>query len=884
LRDKLFYFGDYQGTRLTTGAKTNVPVPSDAMRKGDFSEAAMIGFNPINGTVHGGGATGGSESMDQRLTRLLGYPVANGEPYYVDGCATNADAEAGKCVFPGQIIPQAAWSPAATGTLKFIAEPTVTDANGKPRFLDQSQPATINDDKLGGRVDWDTQRTGRWSFYYHFDNGSVANPYGAGSMPGFPTTNPYRAQQVLIGDTKSFGSSAVNELRLNYTRNVLVSGQQSQGFGQVSTWGFVEGGATGILPQIASKEHVPGVSLSSGPKFGGYYYSGSYNNSYQLADGFSKIVGRHTMKFGGDFRKLQLNSRYLSHNSGDFQLNGTETGNDFADYLLGAPNYYVQTSDSALDDRSTYLALYGQDSIKLRPNLTANVGLRWEFGTPWADQKGRVETIIPGEQSQLYPDAPEGWVFPGDPGVPPGMWPTKYDNFGPRVGIAYSPGFTDGKMGSLFGGPGKTSIRAAFGIYYSALEEIENLWFGGNPPFAQYWSDYNSYMEAPYAARFGPDIGQRFPFVQAPHGTTGIWNQFLPLNSTQAAWTHNTVPYVQQWNFSIQREIPRVAILTLGYVGNGARHLLGETEANPGDPNLCLSLSSSDDVAPGTPTCGPYGENTIYTRKDGTQVNGTRIMSVTSGRGLNDGLLDFGDVVWVETWHSSGYNALQASLQRDTGPFRFLAAYTWSKSIDDNSGFNDIWTNPYNHKLSRSLSAFDMPQNFVVSYAYDLPFGKLAGSPHRALDGWQISGVTRFTSGFPVTVANFDDQSLMGSQDSGTDFPVYNGNIKILNPHGANHGLYFNRDPAFSAAQLGTWGATSRRFFLGPGTNNTDLALHKITKITEGTSCEIRAEYFNVFNRAMLGLPSGDYNNNMGYIFSTSGDNRIGQLGVKFTF
>ncbi len=877
LRNRLFYFGDYQGTRQTTGAKTNAAVPSDAMRKGDFSGAAAIGFNPISGTVHGGGATGGAESMDQRLTRLLGYTVTNGEPYYFAGCTSTS-----ACVFPNQVIPQAAWSPAATGSLKFIAEPTFTDASGKPHYLDQSQPKTLNDDKAGARIDWDTQVTGRWSFYYHLDNGSVANPFGAGSMPGFPTTNPSRSQQILVGDTRSFGSTAVNELRLNYTRNVLLAGQQGSGFGKVSTWGFVEGGSTGILPQIASKEHVPGVSLSSGPKFGGYYFSGSFNNSYQLTDSFSKVVGRHTIKFGGDFRKLQLNSRYLSHNSGDFNLTGTETGNDFADFLVGAPSYYVQTSDSALDDRSTYAALFAQDSIKVRPNFTANVGLRWEVGTPWADQKGRVETILPGEQSKLYPDSPQGWVFPGDPGVAAGMWPTKVPNFGPRLGIAYSPGFSDGIPGKLFGGPGKTSIRAAFGIYYSALEEIENLWFGGNPPFAQYWSDLNSYLEAPYAARFGPNIGQRFPFVQAPHGTTGIWNQFLPLNSTQAAWTHNTVPYEEQWNFSIQREIPRVAIMTIGYVGNGAHHLLGETEANPADPNLCLSLSTLDDVAPGTPTCGPFGENTIYTRKDGTQVNGTRIMSVTSGRGLSQGLLDFGDVVWVETWHSSGYNALQASLQRDSGQFRFLAAYTWSKAIDDNSGFNDIWTNPYNHKLSRSLAAFDLPQNFVVSYSYDLPFGRIAHSSHRLLDGWQISGITRFTSGFPVTIADYDDQSLMGSQNSGTDFPVYNGKVIYTNLH-ATGGQYFS-PASFSQAKLGTIGATSRRFFFGPGTDNTDLALHKITKITERTSCEIRAEYFNVFNRTSFGMPSGDFNNNMGQIFSTAGDNRIGQLGAKFTF
>ena len=883
IRNRLFYFLDYQGTRETTGAQTNVPVPSDAMRMGDLSGAAAIGFPAMSGTVHGGGASNGSVPMDQRLTNLLGYSVTNGEPYYFAGCTATT-----QCVFPTQQIPMAAWSPAAAGTVQFIQKSNTVE-NGTPYYNNASLAQTLNDDKAGARIDWDTHVTGHWSFYYHIDNALTVNPYGVGDMPGFPATTPTRSQQILVGDSRTFGSTAVNELRLNYARNVSVSGKISAELGKVSTWGFVEGGPTGIIPQTSDLEALPPIALASGPSWANYNPDGSYDNSYQLADSFSKVVGRHTLKFGGDFRKLQLNSRSIAHNSGNFSFNGVETGSDFADYLLGAPSYFEQYSPSGLDDRSTYGALYIEDSMKVRPNVTLNAGLRWEDGTPWADQKGRVETFIAGEQSTLYPDSPQGWVFPGDPGVAPGMWPNKKDNFAPRLGIAYSPGFTDGSLGKLFGGPGKTSIRAAFGIYYTALEEIENLWFSGNPPFAQAWADSNSYLEAPYASRSGPNIGQRFPFIQYPHGATGFWNQFLPLNSTQAAWTHNTVPYSEQWNLSIQREIPRVAIMTLSYVGNQAHHLLGETEANPGNAALCLSVSQTNQVGAGSPTCGPGGENNIYTTTPGQTVNGTRPYSVTSGRGLSQGLLDFGDVVWVETWHSSNYNSFQASLQRDIGSLRFLAAYTYSKAIDDNSGFNDLWTNPYNHRLSRSLSAYDLPQNFVVSYAYDLPFGN-----NRLLHGWQLSGITRFTSGLPVTIQEGNDTSLAGSGGGGSDFPVYVGKVVRTNLH-ATGGEYFNAGASFVAPALGTFGATSRRFFFGPGTDNTDFALHKITKITEGTALELRVEYFNVFNRTPFGLPNGVCNiintgqpcaYSMGVVNSTvsNENNRIGQLGAKFTF
>jgi hypothetical protein len=335
--------------------------------------------------------------------------------------------------------------------------------------------------------------------------------------------------------------------------------------------------------------------------------------------------------------------------------------------------------------------------------------------------------------------------------------------------------------------------------------------------------------------------------------------------------------------------------MTLSYVGNEAHHLLGETETNPGNAALCLSVSQTSQVAEGSSTCGPGGENNIYTTASGQAINGTRPYSVTSGRGLSQGLLDFGDVTWVETWHSSKYNSFQASFQRDIGSFRFLGAYTYSKAIDDDSGFNDLWTNPYNHKLSRSLSAYDLPQNLVVSYAYDLPLGK-----NRFVKGWELSGITRFTSGLPVTIQEGNDTSLAGSGGGGSDFPVYQGKVVRTNLH-ATGGEYFNAASSFVAPALGTFGATSRRFFFGPGTDNTDFALHKITKITEGTAVEIRAEYFNVFNRTPFGLPSGVCNTvnltqtvdpnqtcaySMGVVNSTiSGqNNRIGQMGAKFTF
>jgi len=896
LRNRLFYFGDYQGTiQSTGGAGHNVAVPSDDMRGGDFSNAANIGFrsfgyDPDSSTtyyVRGGGATGGSESMDQRLTRLLGYTVNNDEPYWVPGCTTSDVTQSDSCVFPGQVIPKAAWSPAATGTLKFFAEPTPGATNSLNQPIYQSSAIhTLNDEKMGTRVDFNTRNTGDWAFYYHYDNATVKNPFGGGSMPGFPSALAERAQQILVSDTKSFGSTAVNELRLNYTRNKLVSGSMLSGFGKVTDWGFL-GTGLGIIPAYPADEGVPNARLSSGPSFAGTQPNGTYGNTYQLLDGFSKIVGRHTFKVGGDVRKLQLNENGIYHNNGYFTFNGSETGNDFADYLLGAPNYFEQATPAIMDDRSTYVATYGQDSIRFRPNLTVNAGLRWEYGTPWAEQKGRVETFVPGLQSTIFPDSPTGWVFPGDPGIAPGMWPTRHNQVGPRLGIAYSPSATDGFLGKLFGGPGKTSIRAASGIYYAALLQAEDNWFTGYAPFFNTFAASKlDYYEAPFAARQGADIGQKFPFIPPAKGSDVSFDNFLPLASVQAAWTRNKVETEQQWNLSIQREIPKFAILTLGYVGNEGHHLLGLTEANPGNAQLCMSLMDPTQMDPNSPLCGPGSEDQIFTRLDGTKVYGTRPYSVTSGRDLANGTLDFGNFPWIETWHNSKYNAAQVSLQRDTGSFRFLAAYTWSKIIDDGSGWNDSWMNPFNHRQTRAISAYDVPQNFVVSYTYDLPVGALFHSNNRWVSGWQFAGITRFEDGFPVTLFTFQDHSLCGTY-LGCDFLKYDGSgVKFYNPRSGDRSTvlpFFSGN--FTTNDIGTSGNAPRRFFLGPNSFNTDFSLHKITHITEGSTVEIRMEYFDVFNRTPFGMPDGTVDDGtFGYITGASGDNRVGQFGAKFTF
>ncbi len=335
---------------------------------------------------------------------------------------------------------------------------------------------------------------------------------------------------------------------------------------------------------------------------------------------------------------------------------------------------------------------------------------------------------------------------------------------------------------------------------------------------------------------------------------------------------------IQEFELSIQRQLGPASVLSVSYVGNVGHHLVSFVESNPGDQALCLELNNPANVAPGTPTCGPNGEQGVYTLKSGQIVNSTRTMFGP----------DFGYNPYEETVASSSYNSLQVSLQHTERYFNFLIGYTYSKSIDNGSSVFDN-TNVINPALSRSLSIFNVPQNLVASYTVQLPFNTFVGKgdvAKRFTAGWAISGITRFASGIPVTISENDDRSLIGT--GGLDEPNYanNGSSLFVNKNPRSGKPYFNPS-YFVQENLGQFGNVMRRFFSGPGINNTDMALLKNTEISGSTQLQFRVEAFNVFNHAQFNNPSGNFNNTgtggFGYVTSAR-DPRIMQVALKLLF
>jgi hypothetical protein len=878
LRKKVFFFADYQGTRMKQGVDTGlIAVPSAQDRSGNLSDATTN----LTGVVNG-------QYWANLLSQKLGYAVAPGESYYTAGCTSPT-----QCVFPNATIPTSAWSAPAKELLQYIPLPNA----GANTFSTSAQNEILGDDKGALRVDYESH-WGLISLYYFIDQYSLDNPYpvaqSGASVPGFNALNTGRAQLFSLGDTKTLGSSMVNEFHASFMRANNDLGQPEGGNGiSLASQGFVTGpGTPGIVPLNPKGEGVENVVFNAFSIGTNANELKQVNNTYQVLDNFSRIVHNHTLRFGGEFHIDQIDTNPIAQFNGNFLFTGSETGSDFADFLLGIPSQYNQSQLNTFYGRNKYMGLFAQDSWRIRPNLTLNYGLRWDRIEPWYEKYNGISTFAPGRRSVVFPGAPEGILFPTDPGISRTLAPPGNRDFSPRIGLAWSPSASpDGILGNVLGGPGKTSIRAGFGTYYTAVEALTIGILAGNPPFGvTYSSPAPPLFATPFiTASNGQFNGQPFPVTLATQNASSTnpdsnidWSEFLPITGVPGYATTNRIPYAEEYTLSIERQVGASTVVSAGYVGTQAHRLLVLQEANPGDPALCLSLSRLSQVAPGSATCDPFGENNAYTSASGQVVNGTR------------GPLgpDYGSNTYQTTIGNSNYNALQLSLRHNTKSLEVFAGYTYSKSLDNASNLGEE-VNPINPSLSRALSAFDLTHNFVVSYDFQLPVTKLLPA-NRWTKGWSLSGITRFSSGFPITLYSLGDNSLLGAEPNGInnfgiDLPDYTaGPLNLSNNPRKSNQQYFNTS-LFSLNSLGTPGNASRRFFHGPGMDNYDMALAKTLRLTESKSLLFRIETFNTFNHAQFFGPAavdgniGDLGTTFGHVVSSL-SGRVMQVTAKFSF
>jgi hypothetical protein len=914
VRDKIFFFSDYQGNRVIQAVPETISnAPSSAMESGDFSKIAQS----LTGSVNSSNTSSGWASQ---LTQQLGYTVNPGEQYYYSGCTSN-DPTTG-CVFPNAQLSPTAFNSISQKLLPYILP--ANNSNGS--YSTSSGKINLHDNKFSGRVDANSG-FGLLSGYYYFDRYDRIDPYWSGNAPlypGFAVDGKGQTHNINLGMTKTLSAASVNELRIGYFRLNTTLNRPLGGTGtKLADLGFASGasGAPGIFVGTPSVQGVPEIDFNN-------YVIGVpsrpnqlIDNIYQVLDNFSKVVGTHTIKVGGQFHFNQLEENLSNVANGNFffgtAINGgnSETGSDFVDFLLGAPSSFVQGQSYPSYGRSFYMGIYGQDSWRVRSNLTLNYGLRYDVSSPWWEKFNEIQTLIPGEQSVVFPGSPKGWVFPGDPHVPRTLAPTRWNNFAPRVGLAYSFGDHDGALGRILGKSGASSIRMGYTLSYAAFEGATDFNEIGDAPFGDYTGQFGSTFAAPFTQRATGNSSQNFFPVASPpkHPSptnpadklppydtlANFYTAFGTVGSSPAFYNGNRLPYAENYELSLQRQLTGKDLITVSYVGTQGHRLLSSRSANPGSPALCNQLITEGAVVfpvsnPPVP-CGPGLENAVYQLPGGSFQPGTRlnfpgVIDPTLGA-----IVPIGNDSYFITAGKSSYNSAQVNFRHTAGRLQMLLGYTYSKSLDNASGYGEQM-NPINPNISRGLSAFDSTHNFVVSYNYTLPFDRFGG-PKRLTNGWSLSGITKFSTGLPITLVETDDHSLLGTSFGGpiplaVDTPDQTAALHTFDPRhqqvfaGYNNGLpahYFFDPTSFQSSAIGLEGNARRRFFHGPGFNNWDAALQKNTTLSERVNLQFRAELFNVFNHTQFIGPSGILSGPFGQV-NQAAPPRLGQLSLKLNF
>ena len=774
MRNRLFGFGYYEGYRNDSGTTTNVVVLSEAQRRGDF----------------------GSTAIRDPLT---------GQP------------------FTGNIIPSNRISPAATQLLndfvplpnspgnRYIVSPTISDSR----------------DQFGVRFDY--QLGSRQSVLGRYMRSNTDR-----LTPKIIAPIDQRAlatlQDGLVSHNFVISSRIINQARFSVNRisanPAVTSGlsPRSYGINFANTNPIAAG-----LPSIAVSGFFGGGNAALGDAQ--QPFVDRVNHVWQLADDMTWITGRHSMKFGVDIRREAMRIAFINRPNGDLTFSGGLSGNAAADFLLGFPAQARATTQQAIQEGYGWLfAGYAQDEFRITSRLTLNLGVRYELPTPFIDVNDAITGFRTGIQSQKYPAAPRGLVYPGDPDVPRGVVPTDKNNVAPRLAVAWDPQ-----------GDGRMSIRSAFGVFYDALAGQGDFFQSGvlSPPFTPL-IELNTPTPITLADPLAAVAGPPNPF---------------PAALTIIGWGDDfNSPYAYHFNVGVQRQLFSRVGTEVSYVGSRGHNLPIFMEINPG----VYAAGQTTRGARVMPAYALVRPTFPVARSwyDSLQAS----VRMLPSRGLNF-LASY--TLGKTTDHVSGLNI--GGEARPVLPVAQGDEASIARALE----------------FEKGPALFDARHRFVVSFGYELPGLEDSAALVRAIaGGWQLNGIYQAQTGFPLTVTQGTvlDIRYMTSRPDVTCDP---------NEGPKTTAQWFNTScfTTLTLAQTGERpGNAGRNTVRGPGFQRTDLSVFKNFTFAARHRIQIRIEGFNIFNQARFGQPNGTIGTAPFGQITTAEDGRVIQLGIKYTF
>jgi hypothetical protein len=867
-KNKTFFFLAYQGARTREGdTSQQLTVLTPAQRKGDFS----------------GLLTGQLADFCPSGAQIPADPLFDSGQLFNPRGTTFYTCNDGTTVIPTTILSnnQVPVNPVIANYInKYLPLPNVPNSSG---FI-SSPKEPIDDDQGILHMDHNFGTRDTLSFVYLIDDNRTIYPLPTttSSPLGGANSTDYRNQIGTLTWNHIFSPTVTNEFRFGANRTSTHQAIPSDTTSP-SALGFTNlnpDDPAGVSPPVFFTPNFNLGSSVQGP-------TALNDNTFQWADNVTWSHGKHEFKFGADITRLQLNFKYDYYNNGGFDFGSYQapfTGNYLADFVGGFWDNYYQNSKAVYGIRTGSVGLYAQDTWKVLARLTLNYGLRWDYYIPQYDVHNEILGLFPGQQSTVFPNAPLGILYPGDPGTPNRalVYPD-YNNFAPRFGFAWD------MLGNA-----KLVMRGGFGIFYDIEDGALNLQFGGLPPFAGVANEYNTSVNSfagitgdPIADPFGTfGATNVFPFLPSAVGTFGV----PAISYGYTTYPHFRTPYSENFNYGFQWQATKDTMVEAVFVGSLGRKLISTSETNFPVPSVEMQQLANfqfinEDCA--RPLAACVGGSSP------TDPNG-------SPTGVTQIYTDFSNGI-------SDSDQFQLTVdKRFSQGFALRGAYTWSKTIDLTSGFrsrSSTYTDPLDPRLDRALADFDVPQRLVISGIWQLPLDRHLdnGFMKKVAGGWQFNGIATFQGGQPITLYSGTDSS---QQNNGLDRPDLIAPIQYLNPRstttafntgttatanclgGAAQGNFWFNPNSFDCINvpLFSFGDLSRNALRGPGINNFDLSLTKNTHVTETKSLEFRAEFFNAFNHAQFLNPDNKGQSATFGQISTDRGMRIIQFGLKFYF